>query len=200
MVHFRSGGSKFVVLNRRDINRRKTKSQTASRSDSPWSLYPEAMWAKSAVKELSKWMPQVPELQTFHDAVDADNAAERGAAPAIIDIGNQGPPPSRTSQLASQLAGDRAAAQQHEPTPPEEAADPPPPTEPGADAATRAKALATIEGRINDALTADALDAIDTADPDLLPADTLILDKIKAERRAEITKPAGKTGRKLPGM
>jgi hypothetical protein len=87
MVRFKGGGSKFVVLNQRDIKRRMDKSQTANRDDSIWKMYPEAMWAKSAVKELAKWMPQVSGLEHFHEAIDLDNSVESGQQPTVIDAG-----------------------------------------------------------------------------------------------------------------
>ena len=90
MVHFKNGGHCWVVLNRRDINKRMASSKTASRSDSPWKTHPEPMWAKSAVRELAKWIPQTPEMQNFHDAVTHDNEIEdvtsRSAAEPEMDI------------------------------------------------------------------------------------------------------------------
>jgi recombination protein RecT len=75
-VRFRRGGSKFVVLNRRDVLRRMAKSQSAAMEGSIWQMFPEAMWAKSAIKELAKWMPQTPELHSFRKAVAEDDKTE----------------------------------------------------------------------------------------------------------------------------
>lgn len=118
MVRFKGGGNKFVVLNRRDIKRRMEKSQTAKRSDSPWQQHPEAMWAKSAVKELAKWMPQVPEMDAFHNAVADDDAKEYGAV--TLDVQPIETPPSKSEQLAQQMRernGNGASHQQEEDPP-----------------------------------------------------------------------------------
>lgn len=108
MVRFKDGSSKFVVLFKRDVERRRRASRAADKQDSPWVKYPEAMWAKSAVRELAKWMPQTPEYATFHKAVEADESAESGiititqeidakggSEPGAIDV-----PPSKSAQLA----------------------------------------------------------------------------------------------------
>jgi len=51
-----------VVLDRLDVERRRSKSDSwkseKSRPYSPWTTAPEAMWRKSAVRELAKWMPK----------------------------------------------------------------------------------------------------------------------------------------------
>lgn len=49
--------SKVVVLNQTAIDRIKAKSQGADTKYSPWVTTPEAMWLKSAVRQLSKWVP-----------------------------------------------------------------------------------------------------------------------------------------------
>lgn len=120
MVRFKDGGSKFVVLNRRDIKRRRDKSQTASREDSVWNQHPEAMWAKSAAKELSKWIPQTPEFQQFHAAVERDNATETGK-PIIDAIGQPAddalPPKTRSEALADELASRRESKTEPESAP-----------------------------------------------------------------------------------
>jgi len=104
MVRFRAGGYKFVVLNRRDIARRRACSKTANRSDSPWSTHPEAMWAKSAVHELAKWIPQTPEFQSFTDAVQMSDDAEFGTPDSItIDAPSQ---VTASDRLAAELGGE----------------------------------------------------------------------------------------------
>ncbi len=100
MVRFKSGGAKFVVLNKRDIARRRKSSQTAGRSDGPWQTHTEAMWAKSAVKELAKWMPQTPELERFHKAVEQDDAIEFGG---VIDVPSSPVATSKAEDLAGRL-------------------------------------------------------------------------------------------------
>lgn len=49
--------SKVVVLNRAAIDRIKKSSQGADSDYSPWKTHEEAMWLKSAVRQLAKWVP-----------------------------------------------------------------------------------------------------------------------------------------------
>ncbi|MCH8613434.1 recombinase RecT [Arsenicicoccus dermatophilus] len=49
--------SKVVVLNRAGIERIKRSSQGAHSEYSPWQQHEEAMWMKSAVRQLRKWVP-----------------------------------------------------------------------------------------------------------------------------------------------
>lgn len=51
------GTSKVIVLNRADINKIKTSAQGADSEYSPWNTHESAMWLKSAVRQLSKWVP-----------------------------------------------------------------------------------------------------------------------------------------------
>jgi phage RecT family recombinase len=108
MVRFKGGGSKFVVLNRRDILRRMKSSQTAGRDDGPWQTHTEAMWAKSAVKELGKWMPQSPEMERFHQAVEADDSLE---FPGAIDVESAEVPTNKAEELAGRLKDVKKAVQ-----------------------------------------------------------------------------------------
>jgi recombination protein RecT len=56
--------SKVVVLNRADIRRIKEKSQGAKSEYSPWQTNEPAMWLKSSVRQLRKWVPTSPEWLT----------------------------------------------------------------------------------------------------------------------------------------
>lgn len=49
--------SKVIVLNKRDIARIKTSSQGADSPYSPWTTHEPAMWLKSSVRQLAKWVP-----------------------------------------------------------------------------------------------------------------------------------------------
>lgn len=55
--------SKVVVLNRAGIERIKKSSQGADSAYSPWQTSPEAMWLKSAVRQLAKWVPTSAEYR-----------------------------------------------------------------------------------------------------------------------------------------
>lgn len=56
--------SKVVVLNGKQIEAIKAKSQGANSEYSPWQTNPEAMWLKSAVRQLRKWVPTSAEYIT----------------------------------------------------------------------------------------------------------------------------------------
>lgn len=62
--------SKVVVLNRAEIDRIKASSQGANSAYSPWKTAEAAMWMKSAVRQLAKWVPTSAEyrMQQLRDA------------------------------------------------------------------------------------------------------------------------------------
>lgn len=53
--------SKVVVLNRSAIDKIKGSSASAGSKFSPWASHPDAMWLKSAVRQLRKWVPMSAE-------------------------------------------------------------------------------------------------------------------------------------------
>lgn len=87
-ARLRSGAtSKVIVLNRAEINKIKASSQGASGDYSPWRTNEPAMWLKSAVRQLRKWVPTSAEYrdQLRYDAqgvarVRAEVAADRPRA------------------------------------------------------------------------------------------------------------------------
>lgn len=62
IARYKDGGYNFVVLDQADVERRRAKSDSwkgeKSRAYSPWTTSTEAMWRKSAIRELAKWMPK----------------------------------------------------------------------------------------------------------------------------------------------
>lgn len=68
--------SKVVVMNQSAINRVKAKSQGADSQYSPWRTDPEAMWLKSAVRQLRKWVPTSAEYTRERLRAERDVAAE----------------------------------------------------------------------------------------------------------------------------
>lgn len=79
--------SKVVVLNRADIERIKRSSQGADSKYSPWVNHEAAMWLKSTVRQLAKWVPTSAEyrkeqLRAVHE-VNAEMEA-RAASQSII--------------------------------------------------------------------------------------------------------------------
>lgn len=64
--------SKVVVLNRAAINKIKSSSQGSDSDYSPWKTNEAAMWLKSAVRQLQKWVPTSAE---YRSESRADSAA-----------------------------------------------------------------------------------------------------------------------------
>lgn len=55
--------SRVVVLNRADIARTKLSAQGSDTDYSPWKTHEAAMWLKSAVRQLQKWVPTSAEFR-----------------------------------------------------------------------------------------------------------------------------------------
>lgn len=53
--------SQVIILGQRDIDRIKDKSPSADSQYSPWATNPDAMWLKSAFRQLRKFVPTTPE-------------------------------------------------------------------------------------------------------------------------------------------
>jgi len=56
-----NGGKPFSVLYPEDVEKRRARSASAKLPSSPWHTDTEAMWCKSAVRALQRWLPQTPE-------------------------------------------------------------------------------------------------------------------------------------------
>ncbi|MEV4127041.1 recombinase RecT [Nocardia sp. NPDC049707] len=79
--------SKVVVLNRAAINRIKESSQGSSSEYSPWVKHEDAMWLKSAVRQLAKWVPTSTEIRNDAKQVESERADNPATftAPALHD-------------------------------------------------------------------------------------------------------------------
>ena len=94
-ARLRSGAvSKVVVLNRAEVMKIKASSQGSSSDYSPWKTNEPAMWLKSAVRQLRKWVPTSAEYrdQLRYDAegvarVTAEVAHDRPRAQVDVDTG-----------------------------------------------------------------------------------------------------------------
>jgi len=78
--------SKVVVLNQAAINKIKASSQGANTEYSPWVKHEVSMWLKSAVRQLSKWVPTSAEYRQVVQAQATPIAAGPppvGFAPAV---------------------------------------------------------------------------------------------------------------------
>lgn len=76
-AHYRlaNGAENFIVLSQGAVLKRKAVSKGSHSKSSPWQMWPEEMWAKTAAKVLSKFAPLGP---SFDKAVAYDNALEGG--------------------------------------------------------------------------------------------------------------------------
>ena len=80
--------SKVVVMNRAAIEAVKTSSQGSDTSYSPWKTNEPAMWLKSAVRQLAKWVPTSSEyireqMRAARDAVGDRSDESRLDAPEL---------------------------------------------------------------------------------------------------------------------
>src|SRR5438876_848373 len=55
------GGKSFEVLDPEHVAERRKRSASQKLPASPWNTDTEAMWRKSAVRQLQRWLPQTPE-------------------------------------------------------------------------------------------------------------------------------------------
>lgn len=72
-----NGGKVFEVLFPDDVERRRARSASADHKLSPWQTDREAMWQKSAVRALQRWLPQT-QAMTLATTVDEQPIAELG--------------------------------------------------------------------------------------------------------------------------
>ena len=76
--------SKVVVLNRRQVMEAKAKSDGRNSEYSPWNTNEEAMWLKTAVRRLAKWVPTSAEYMREQLRAHAEVAAITGPADAPL--------------------------------------------------------------------------------------------------------------------
>lgn len=86
--------SKVVVLNRAAINKIKESSQGSNSEYSPWQKHEAAMWLKSAVRQLAKWVPTsaeyIREQLRAQAQVEAEQRPEIPPAPEPVQhLGNE---------------------------------------------------------------------------------------------------------------
>lgn len=83
--------SKVVVLNRRQIDAIKATSQGSDSPYSPWQKWEEAMWLKSAVHQLAKWVPTSAEYIREQLRAVRDVQAEQPQPAAALPTGRAVP-------------------------------------------------------------------------------------------------------------
>jgi len=95
----KAGGEPFVVLNASEIAQHQKTAKGMSRSDSPWTAHPDSMWAKTALRELSKFIPLSPQLER---AVEFDTPANPVIEADFTAIEDPDPPQSKSQRIAKQ--------------------------------------------------------------------------------------------------
>lgn len=106
--------SRVVELNRDDITRIKASSQGASSEYSPWVNHEAAMWLKSAVRQLQKWVPTSSEYrrEQLRAAAEAQRVADASPDPAVRETVDQ----YRTGVVDGELVDDAPAGVVHDAT------------------------------------------------------------------------------------
>lgn len=87
-ARFTDGFVQPLVVLADEIERAKKSSKTADRADSPWNLHEPAMWQKTAIKRLCKFLPMPDEAKR---AIQLDDLAEAGIDQRIADEWNMLP-------------------------------------------------------------------------------------------------------------
>lgn len=152
MVQLKDGCEQFMVLQASDVEKCRQVSQTGKKDTGPWMEWPDQMWAKTAVKALSKFVPLGVK---FENAIEHDTKLDTGTIDmAFAAIEEQtDPSKSRSQQLADELGrrpnGD-GKAEEPEAAAPEATEDQPKavPTEPAS-----SDALARLSGLIAECTT-----------------------------------------------
>jgi recombination protein RecT len=75
-----NGGKPFEVLYPEDVEARRKRSALGKTNRGPWASDTEAMWRKSAVRQLQRWLPQTPAMAL------ASEQDETIAAPLEDDV------------------------------------------------------------------------------------------------------------------
>jgi recombination protein RecT len=82
VARLKSGETAWVDLSARDVARHRAASESASSDYSPWNKHTAAMWKKSAIRELVKWLPRASEkMEDAVAKIGTDDARQ-----AVIDV------------------------------------------------------------------------------------------------------------------
>ena len=111
-----SGEIAFVTLNKRDVDRHRASSDSAHSEYSPWMKHEAAMWKKTAIHELAKWVPKSTEkaeramaqiIDTSATVIDT-TAADEALLPAPAKTGLEG----LTMQLQEETEAEKPAGRE----------------------------------------------------------------------------------------
>jgi len=136
-AELKEGGYVFVVLNASEVARHREASKSKESEHSPWNNYPDAMWAKTAVKKLSKFIPLSAQLER---AINQDYNPDFGDMTILPgaftqptgggDDAEPEPPKSKSEKLADEVSAKNGGKKPAEEPPPErEPGDEPPETD-----------------------------------------------------------------------
>jgi recombination protein RecT len=81
-----NGGKPFTVLYPSDVEARMKRSASHKLPSSPWQTDPDAMWCKSAVRALQRWLPQTPESAR---AVAQDETVASPEEDDVVSVGDE---------------------------------------------------------------------------------------------------------------
>lgn len=90
-AHMTNGDFHWVALSPSDVEKHKNRSRGADGTNSPWHTDTDAMWRKSAMRELSKWLPRANRLQRAMQA-EVDHEVKASASPATMPGTNKSDP------------------------------------------------------------------------------------------------------------
>lgn len=99
VARFRDGEKKFVVMNKREIEKVKGSSKSSGSRFSPWTAWEEEMWKKTAVRRLCKLLPLSVEAS---QAIGHDDESESSPPSFVM--------PEMTLPAPSAEVGDEALA------------------------------------------------------------------------------------------
>lgn len=90
IVRFKDGGVQTKVLSRREVHKRRAKSDSwareSSRPYSPWTTAPESMWMKSAVRAIEPFLPLTAEARLGFDSDDRRFVIDGGSVMAADEL------------------------------------------------------------------------------------------------------------------
>jgi recombination protein RecT len=101
--------SKVVVMGEAEINDVKQSSASARSDHSPWRTSPGAMWLKSAVRQLAKWVPTSAEYRREKLRAASDVWEERIRKNAALDAIDDDRPPTageHVDQVTGEIVND----------------------------------------------------------------------------------------------
>ena len=106
VAHLVGGKSPFMVMPRKELDKVRDKALgNKKRSDTPWREHPEAMYLKTPVRRLCKWLPASEELSL---AVSRDEMADAGIEYHVAEPIIEQPPAAKPATTPEQ---DQADAQ-----------------------------------------------------------------------------------------